>query len=95
MPSPVTSVPALSLQPAFRRSHGSLYKALARGEVDAGYDPIAHPPSRVPSAVPAATATGSAAPTGRPGRHPMSNCTPKTTATAPCMPKPATVCIPR
>ena len=34
MPSPVASVPALSLEPAFRRSHGSLYKALARGEVD-------------------------------------------------------------
>lgn len=33
-PAPVTSVPALSLEPAFRRSHGSLYKALARGEVD-------------------------------------------------------------
>ena len=34
MPSPVASVPALSLEPAFRRSHGSLYKALARSEVD-------------------------------------------------------------
>ena len=34
MPSPVASVPALSLEPAFRGSHGSLYKALARGEVD-------------------------------------------------------------
>ena len=34
IPSPVASVPALSLEPAFRRSHGSLYKALARGEVD-------------------------------------------------------------
>ena len=34
MPSPVASVPALSLEPAFRRSHGSLYKALARGAVD-------------------------------------------------------------
>lgn len=33
-PAPVASVPALSLEPAFRRSHGSLYKALARGEVD-------------------------------------------------------------
>jgi hypothetical protein len=34
-PSPVTSVPMLSLEPVFRRSHGSLYKALARGDVDA------------------------------------------------------------
>lgn len=31
---PVSSVPALSLEPCFRRSHGSLYKALARGEVE-------------------------------------------------------------
>ena len=34
-PAPVSSVPTLSLEPAFRRSHGSLYKALARGGVDA------------------------------------------------------------
>src|SRR5512141_3456628 len=34
-PGPVTSVPSLSLEPAFRRSHGSLYKALDRGGVDA------------------------------------------------------------
>jgi hypothetical protein len=34
-PTPVGSVPALSLEPVFRRSHGSLYKALARGRVDA------------------------------------------------------------
>jgi len=33
-PGPVGSVPALSLEPTFRRSHGSLYKALALGEVD-------------------------------------------------------------
>lgn len=33
-PSPVSSVPALSLEPVFRRSHGSLYKALHRGRVD-------------------------------------------------------------
>ncbi|MDQ2846208.1 MAG: hypothetical protein M3Y77_07640 [Actinomycetota bacterium] len=33
-PSPVASVPTLSLEPAFRRSHGSLYKALDRGKVD-------------------------------------------------------------
>ena len=30
----VGSVPALSLEPIFRRSHGSLYKALALGEID-------------------------------------------------------------
>jgi len=34
-PAPVSSIPALSLEETFRRSHGSLYKALARGEVDA------------------------------------------------------------
>jgi hypothetical protein len=34
-PGPVGSVPALSLEPVFRRSHGSLYKALADGGVDA------------------------------------------------------------
>jgi len=28
-PSPVGSVPSLSLEPVFRRSHGSLYKALS------------------------------------------------------------------
>ncbi len=33
-PAPVASVPSLSLEPAFRRSHGSLYKALARGDID-------------------------------------------------------------
>lgn len=33
-PAPVTSVPGLSLEPTFRRSHGSLYKALARGTID-------------------------------------------------------------
>jgi hypothetical protein len=33
-PSPVGSVPSLSLEPVFRRSHGSLYKALARGSID-------------------------------------------------------------
>ena len=32
---PVSSVPALSLGLPFRRSHGSLYKALSKGEVDA------------------------------------------------------------
>ncbi len=30
----VTSVPSLSLEPEFTRSHGSLYKALQHGEVD-------------------------------------------------------------
>ena len=34
-PAPIASVPVLSLEPIFRRSHGSLYKALARGDVDA------------------------------------------------------------
>jgi hypothetical protein len=34
-PAPIASVPVLSLEPIFRRSHGSLYKALARGNVDA------------------------------------------------------------
>ena len=34
-PGPVDSIPALSLEPTLRRSHGSLYKALARGGVDA------------------------------------------------------------
>ena len=33
-PTPVASVPGLSLEPVFRRSHGSLYKALARGSLD-------------------------------------------------------------
>jgi hypothetical protein len=35
-PAPVGSVPSLSLEPEFRRSHGSLYKSLAEGEVDEG-----------------------------------------------------------
>lgn len=34
LPAPVSSVPSLSLEPVFRRSHGSLYKALARGRID-------------------------------------------------------------
>ncbi|MGH3503418.1 MAG: NF041680 family putative transposase [Nocardioidaceae bacterium] len=34
-PGPVSSVPTLSLEPCFRRSHGSLYKTLDRGQVDA------------------------------------------------------------
>jgi len=33
---PVGSVPSLSLEPEFRRSHGSLYKALAKGSIDGG-----------------------------------------------------------
>ncbi|MGH3443714.1 MAG: NF041680 family putative transposase [Nitriliruptorales bacterium] len=33
-PTPVASVPHLSLDPTFRRSHGSLYKALAHGSLD-------------------------------------------------------------
>jgi hypothetical protein len=32
----VGSVPSLSLEPVFRRSHGSLYKALSLGEIDEG-----------------------------------------------------------
>lgn len=31
---PVHSTPSLSLEPEFRRSHGSLYKALAKGHID-------------------------------------------------------------
>jgi hypothetical protein len=31
---PVSSVPSLSLEPEFSRSHGSLYKALANGQID-------------------------------------------------------------
>ena len=31
---PVSSVPSLSLEPEFQRSHGSLYKALAEGRID-------------------------------------------------------------
>ena len=34
LPAPVHSVPSLSLEPVFRRGHGSLYKALARGGLD-------------------------------------------------------------
>jgi hypothetical protein len=33
-PAPVGSVPSLSLEPEFRRSHGSLYKALVEGSID-------------------------------------------------------------
>jgi DDE superfamily endonuclease len=33
-PQALRSVPSLSLEPEFRRSHGSLYKALARGRID-------------------------------------------------------------
>lgn len=33
-PSPVASVPLLSLEPVFRRGHGSLYRALADGDID-------------------------------------------------------------
>ncbi|MGH9919828.1 MAG: NF041680 family putative transposase [Nitrososphaerales archaeon] len=33
-PAAVGSVPRLSLEPVFRRSHGSLYKALSLGEID-------------------------------------------------------------
>src|SRR5665213_3448948 len=33
-PGALHSVPSLSLEPTFRRSHGSLYKSLARGQID-------------------------------------------------------------
>lgn len=33
-PTPVSSAPLLSLEPVFRRSHGSLYKSLAKGRID-------------------------------------------------------------
>jgi hypothetical protein len=33
-PSSVASVPSLSLEPEFRRGHGSLYRALAHGDID-------------------------------------------------------------
>ncbi len=36
-PGAVASVPSLSLEPVFRRSHGSLYKSLARGSIDADW----------------------------------------------------------
>jgi len=34
-PGAISSVPSLSLEPEFTRSHGSLYKALAKGRLDA------------------------------------------------------------
>jgi hypothetical protein len=34
-PGAIASVPSLSLEPEFTRSHGSLYKALAKGRIDA------------------------------------------------------------
>ena len=37
-PSGVGSVPQLSLEPVFRRSHGSLYKALDRGRLELPMD---------------------------------------------------------
>jgi DDE superfamily endonuclease len=51
-PAPVGSVPSLSLEPVFRRSHGSLYKALAQGSLDTdmvrralvAYRPVHWPP---------------------------------------------------
>ncbi len=48
---PVASVPALSLDPVFRRSHGSLYKALARGSIDTDWlrrALVAHRPASWP-----------------------------------------------
>ncbi|MGH2669646.1 MAG: transposase, partial [bacterium] len=34
VPGAISSVPTLSLEPEFTRSHGSLYKALAKGRID-------------------------------------------------------------
>lgn len=51
-PGPVTSVPSLSLDPVFRRSHGSLYKALALGEVNEDRlraTVVAHRPKKWPA----------------------------------------------
>jgi hypothetical protein len=51
-PAPVGSVPSLSLEPVFRRSHGSLYKALAHGSVDTdmlGRSLVAHRPPSWPA----------------------------------------------
>ena len=50
-PGPVSSVPSLSLEPEFRRSHGSLYKALAHGRIDGDALRrllVAHRPARWP-----------------------------------------------
>ena len=50
-PGPVSSVPSLSLEPEFRRSHGSLYKALAHGRIDGDALRrllVAHRPARSP-----------------------------------------------
>lgn len=51
-PAPVGSVPSLSLEPVFRRSHGSLYKALALGRIDEEALRsllVAHRPARWPT----------------------------------------------
>jgi len=51
-PAPVASVPSLSLEPVFRRSHGSLYKALAYGSVDTDmlrWSLVAHRPPTWPA----------------------------------------------
>ncbi len=51
-PAPVGSVPALSLEPVLRRGHGSLYKALAAGRIDAAAlrrALVAHRPADWPS----------------------------------------------
>ena len=51
-PAPVGSVPALSLETVFRRGHGSLYKALAAGRIDAAAlrrALVAHRPANWPS----------------------------------------------
>ena len=81
--SPVTSVPTLSLESVFRRSHSSLYKGLARGEIDTAAlrcappnRPTAGPGSSWPptpnSASPAASSTTTACP-GNGHKHPRNS----------------------
>ena len=48
-PGPVGSVPALSLEPVFHRSHGSLYKALDRGRMDQDRLRLLHVAHRPPA----------------------------------------------
>src|SRR3982750_4645610 len=70
-PAPVGSVPSLSLEPVFRRSHGSLYKALANGEVDTeglGRSLVAWRPTGWPPVFPGGgSAWGRSAAGGSPG----------------------------
>ena len=52
-PSPVASVPSLSLEPMFRRGHGSLYKALRSAPSTPPSAPVAgrQPPGRLAARV--------------------------------------------